>query len=70
VRVDVACRKCGQQQRVDVGAPAAGQSIEDYVHLVQERLMHRPSFECFGGHMELAPPVPRFWDVRWETLGD
>jgi hypothetical protein len=70
MRVDVVCRKCGGRERLDVGAPAAGQSIEDYVHLVQERLMHRPSFECFGGHMELSPPVPRFWDVAWETLGD
>ena len=70
MRVDVACRKCGKQQRLDVGAPAAGQAVEDYVHLVQERLMHRPSFECFGGHLELRPPVLQFWDVRWETLGE
>ena len=70
MHVDVVCKKCGATKRVDVGAPAAGQSIEDYVHLVQERLMHRPSFECFGGHLELSPPVPRFWDVRWETLGE
>ena len=70
MRVDVACRKCGTRQRLDVGAPPPGQSIDDYVHLVQERLMHRPSFECFGGHMELGPPVPQFWDVHWETLGE
>jgi hypothetical protein len=70
VRVDVVCRKCGSQSRLDVGVPATGQSIEDYVHLLDERLRHRPSFECFGGHMELRPPVPEFWDVRWETLGD
>jgi len=70
VRVDVSCKKCGAQQRLDVGAPAAGQPLEEYLHLVQERLTHRPSFECFGGHMELRPPVPEFWDVRWETLGD
>ena len=70
MRVDVVCRKCGGRQRLDVGAPAQGQSIEDYVHLVQERLTHRPSFECFGGPMELAPPVPRYWDVQWDTLGD
>ena len=70
MRVDVVCRKCGLRKRLDVGAPAAGQSIEDYVHLVNERLTHRPSFECFGGHMELAPPVPNFWDVNWDTLGD
>jgi len=70
VRVDVVCRKCGSRKRLDVGAPADGQAIEDYVHLIQERLTHRPSLECFGGHMELRPPVPEFWDVRWETLGD
>lgn len=70
MRVDVACRKCHGQARVDVGEPSAGQSIEEYVHLLQERLMHRPSFECFGGHMELRPPVPEFWDVRWETVGE
>ena len=23
-----------------------------------------------GGHTELAPPVPRYWVVHWETLGD
>ena len=69
MRVDVACRKCGTRERLDVGAPAPGQSVDDYVHLVHERLTHRPSFECFGGHMELRPPVPEFWDVRWETLG-
>jgi hypothetical protein len=70
VRVDVACRKCGVHARVDVGEPSAGQSIEEHVHLLDERLRHRPSFECFGGHTELRPPVPEFWDVRWETLGD
>jgi hypothetical protein len=70
VRVDVVCRKCGAAKRVDVGEPAAGQSLEEYVHLLDERLRHRPSFECFGGHTELRPPVPEFWDVRWATLGD
>jgi len=29
----------------------------------------RPSFECFGGHLELAPPVPRFWEIDWDTCG-
>ena len=70
MRVDVVCRKCGARERIDVGTPAAGQPLEDYVHLLQERLMHRPSFECFGRHTELRPPVPDFWDVRWDTLGD
>ena len=40
------------------------------MHLVSERLSHKPSFECFGGHVELAPPVPRFWTIHWDTLGD
>ena len=70
MRVDVACRKCGTSKRLDVGAPTTGQTLEDYVSLLNERLMHRPSFECFGGHMELRPPVPEFWDIHWETLGD
>ncbi len=70
MRVDVACRKCGARKRVDVGEPAPGQPVEDYLHVVRERLTHRPSFECFGGHTELRPPVPEFWDVRWDTLGD
>ena len=43
--------------------------LEEFLHLVQERLSHQPSFECFGGHLELAPPLPRFWDIHWETCG-
>jgi hypothetical protein len=70
VRVDVACTKCGARKRLDVGTPAAGQSLEEYLHLVQERLKHRPSFECFGGHMELRPPLPEFWQIDWATLGE
>ena len=70
MRVDVSCRKCGGRRRIDVGTPATGQSLEDYVHLLDERLRHRPSFECFGGHLELRPPVPEFWQVAWETLGE
>ena len=70
MQVDVSCRKCGRQRRVDVGQPAPGQALEDYLHLVRERLTHRPSFECFGGHLELTPPVPDFWDVDWDSLGD
>jgi hypothetical protein len=69
MRVDVHCRKCGSMRRVDVGDPATGQTPEEYLRIVQERLTHRPSFACFGGHTELRPPVPDFWDVRWETLG-
>jgi hypothetical protein len=70
MRVDVHCRKCGAARRLDVGEPAPGQSPEEHLHLLRERLTHRPSFSCFGGHTELRPPVPEFWDVRWETLGD
>ncbi len=69
MQVDVECRKCGQRRRLDLGSPAAGQAADEYLHLVRERLTHRPSFSCFGGHTELRPPVPEFWDVRWETLG-
>lgn len=69
MHVDVECRKCGQRRRLDLGSPAAGQAVDEYLHLVRERLTHRPSFSCFGGHTELRPPVPEFWDVRWETIG-
>ena len=68
--VDVTCRACGSRARIDIGSPAPGQSIDEHLHLVRERLLHRPSFACFGGHMELRPPVPEFWDVHWETLGE
>jgi len=23
-----------------------------------------------GGHFELAPPLPNFWEVHWSTLGE
>ena len=67
--VDVSCKKCGTRKRLDVGAPAAGQPLEEYVRLVVDRLSHQPSFGCFGGHFELAPPLPNFWEVHWSTLG-
>ena len=70
MRVDVSCRRCGQRQRLDVGTPAAGQTLEEHLHILRERLLHRPSFQCFGGHFEVRPPLPDFWDVHWETLGD
>jgi len=68
--VDVSCKKCGHRKRLDMGGPAAGQPLEEYLRLVMDRLSHQPSFGCFGGHFELAPPVPRFWDVHWDTLGE
>ena len=48
----------------------ADRPLEEFLHLVSERLSHKPSFECFGGHLELAPPLPRFWTIHWDTLGD
>jgi hypothetical protein len=68
--VDVTCRKCATRTRLDVGQPAAGQSMEEHVRWVMDRWAHQPSFGCFGGHFELAPPVPRFWEVDWTTLGE
>jgi len=68
MRVDVTCRKCGQRRRLDIGDPD-GRAPAEHVHLVKERLSHQPSFQCFGGHFELAPPVPGFWDVDWESCG-
>ena len=70
MKVDVHCKKCGQSKRMEMGSPATGQALEDYMHLLAERLRHRPSFDCFGGHFELKPPVPEFWDISWETVGD
>ena len=68
MQLDVRCRKCGQQRRLDVGDPA-GRPREEFLHLVKERLSHQPSFQCFGGHFELAPPLPGFWEIDWETRG-
>lgn len=65
--VEIACRKCGQSRRVDLGEPA-GRPREEFLRLVVERLAHQPSFECFGGHVELRPPLPEFWEIRWESL--
>jgi len=70
MRVDVSCRACGRSERIEIGAPKPGQAVAEFLHLVRERLTHRPSFRCFGGHVELRPPLPEFWDIRWETLGD
>jgi hypothetical protein len=70
VKVDVKCKKCGQAKRLDIGAPGAGQSLEDYLRLLHDRLLHRPSFECFGGHFELRPPMPEFWEVEWSSVGE
>lgn len=67
--VEVSCKKCGQRKRLDIGAPPTGE-VEEYLHLLQERLSHKPSFECFGGHFEFAPPLPQFWDIDWSTLQD
>lgn len=68
--MDVTCKKCRQRRRLDVGQPAAGQPLEEHLRFVLDRLSHQPSFDCFGGHFELAPPVPSFWDVHWDTLAD
>jgi hypothetical protein len=65
--VEVSCKKCGQRQRLDIGAPPHG-DVEEHLHMLRERLSHKPSFECFGGHFEFAPPLPRFWDIDWQTL--
>lgn len=69
MRVDISCQKCGNRSRQDLGDPG-NTPIEEYLHLLTERLSHKPSFECFGGHLELAPPLPSFWVIHWDTLGD
>lgn len=69
MKVDVSCKKCSQRKRLEIGSPASGQPPEEFLRLLSDRLTHRPSFECFGGHFELRPPVPDFWVVHWETVG-
>jgi hypothetical protein len=68
--VDVSCKKCGGRERVDVGHPAESQTLDEHLRLLIDRLSHQPSFECFGGHFEFAPPLPRFWEVHWDTLAE
>ncbi|TMA48849.1 MAG: hypothetical protein E6J71_19575 [Deltaproteobacteria bacterium] len=62
------CRKCGERRRLEIGEPG-DRSLAEFKHLLVERLSHQPSFECFGGHLELVPPLPRFWDIHWDTCG-
>jgi hypothetical protein len=69
VFVDVLCHKCGKRRRIDIGAPA-DQPLAEFLRLLDDRLRHRPSFQCFGGHFELRPPVPEFWEVDWGSVGE
>ena len=62
------CRKCGERRRLEIGEPG-DRSLAEFKHLLVERLSHQPSFDCFGGHLELVPPLPRFWDIHWDTCG-
>ena len=78
MHVDISCQKCGHRRRMDIGAPTVSDGadgpneneLEEYLHLLRERLSHQPSFSCFGGHFEFAPPLPQFWEIHWDTLGD
>lgn len=78
MHVDISCRKCGYRRRMDIGGPTASSAsggpseneLDTYLHLLRERLSHQPSFACFGGHFEFAPPLPQFWDIHWDTLSD
>jgi hypothetical protein len=67
MQVEISCKKCGGRQQVDIGT-APQNNVEEYLHLIRERLSHKPSFECFGGHFEFAPPLPQFWEIHWDTL--
>ena len=69
MHVEISCKKCGQRRQVDLGTPQS-EPVEEYLHRIRERLSHKPSFECFGGHFEFAAPVPQFWDIHWDTLID
>jgi len=68
MHVEISCKKCGQRRQVDIGSTPAKNTLEEHLHLLRERLTHKPSFECFGGHFEFAPPLPQFWEIHWETL--
>ena len=68
MRVDVSCKKCGQRRRLELGDPG-DTPVDEFIHRVKERLTHQPSFECFGGHLELAPPLPHFWEIDWTSCG-
>ena len=70
MKIDITCKKCGETKRMDIGQPKPGVDREEHLRLLHDRLLHRPSFECFGGHMELRPPVPEFWDVHWDSVGE
>jgi hypothetical protein len=70
MKVTVRCKKCGREKRLDIGQPAPGQDLAAYLRLLNDRLTHRPSFECFGGHFELKPPLPEFWEVRWDSVAE
>lgn len=69
MHVDVSCKKCGERRRVDVGTPSDGDR-DGHRRLVTERLTHQASFQCFGGHFELRPALPEFWEIHWETASD
>lgn len=68
--VDVSCRKCGARSRLSLGPAPDGVPPEEHLRLVVDRLSHQPSFGCFGGHFELASPLPQFWTIHWDTLGE
>jgi hypothetical protein len=60
----------GQTSQTGQTDQVSENELEEYLHLLRERLSHQPSFECFGGHFEFAPPLPGFWEIHWDTLGD
>jgi hypothetical protein len=69
MRVDVSCKKCGARRRLDIGVPPAG-DLDALRRLLSERLTHQASFQCFGGHFELHPALPDFWEIHWDTVGE
>ena len=76
-RMDIGIPKVGLQAEQTCKPGKADQigkiskaALEEYLHLLRERLSHQPSFECFGGHFEFAPPLSGFWEIHWDTLAD
>lgn len=68
--MDIGMPKAAQPSQVSEEEEGEENELEEYLHLLRERLSHQPSFECFGGHFEFASPLPDFWEIHWETLGD
>ena len=37
MKVDVRCKKCAQEKRLEIGKPAPGQGLADYLRILHDR---------------------------------